>query len=214
MNGALRRAAGVVTPWAPGGIGKTTLALAVAHELEDAAFASIREDEAIATSSAGGGASCSSSPTSRRWSRAWRASSSACARSRRMYGSSSPRASRSGSRASASATRSDFTASADALAAFAARTEGIPLAIELCAARLDALSIEELLARMESSFDVLATRRRDVDARHRTLSASIDVSHRMLDDDDGAARAIATPAAGDVASASYHAVRGNLATQH
>jgi predicted ATPase len=84
----------------------------------------------------------------------------------------------------ATARQPAFTASYEALAALVAKTEGIPLAIELCAARLDVFSIDELLERIAVSLDILATRRRDVDARHRTLFASIDVSYRLLDDDE------------------------------
>ncbi|MEO7092316.1 MAG: tetratricopeptide repeat protein, partial [Polyangiales bacterium] len=86
--------------------------------------------------------------------------------------------------ARARAVRPDFSAPEGTLRSLARRTEGIPLAIELCAARLDVLSAEQLDERLSRSRDVLRSPRRDVDERHRTLSAAIDVSYQMLDDDE------------------------------
>jgi len=64
------------------------------------------------------------------------------------------------------------------------RLDGIPLAIELAAARLNALSVEELGARLHDRFRVLAGGRRTALPRHRTLRALVDWSYDLLSDDE------------------------------
>jgi len=61
------------------------------------------------------------------------------------------------------------------------RLDGLPLAIELAAARLSNLSLEEVAARVDERLDGLGGSR-SVDARHRTMRASIEWSHDMLDE--------------------------------
>jgi non-specific serine/threonine protein kinase len=46
------------------------------------------------------------------------------------------------------------------------------------------MPIEELLARLEDRFPVLAGHDEDVEARHRTLEAAVDWSHQLLDDQE------------------------------
>lgn len=60
--------------------------------------------------------------------------------------------------------------------------DGIPLAIELAATRLDSMRPAELLARLQDRFDLL--RRSDIaaPARQRTLLATLDWSYRLLSD--------------------------------
>ncbi len=60
------------------------------------------------------------------------------------------------------------------------RLEGIPLAIELAAARAHVLSIAQMLERLDERLDGLATRRADAPARHRTLRAAVEWSDRLL----------------------------------
>ena len=64
------------------------------------------------------------------------------------------------------------------------RLEGLPLALELAAARLSHLTADEIAARLEQPLDLLATRRRAGPHRHRTLHAALDWSHDLLDPDE------------------------------
>jgi predicted ATPase/DNA-binding SARP family transcriptional activator/Tfp pilus assembly protein PilF len=59
--------------------------------------------------------------------------------------------------------------------------DGIPLAIELAAACLPALSVEEIAAGLESRFQLLTGGSRVVLPRHRTLRAMLDWSYALLD---------------------------------
>jgi predicted ATPase/DNA-binding winged helix-turn-helix (wHTH) protein len=58
--------------------------------------------------------------------------------------------------------------------------DGIPLAIELAAARVDLLGVRELAARLEEGLQVLKSGRRTVLPRHRTMRATLDWSHGLL----------------------------------
>jgi len=62
--------------------------------------------------------------------------------------------------------------------------EGIPLAIELAAARAHVLSIEQIVARLEDRFRLLASGSRTSLARQRTLLAAIDWSYELLTDEE------------------------------
>ncbi|MEZ4235494.1 MAG: winged helix-turn-helix domain-containing protein [Myxococcota bacterium] len=57
----------------------------------------------------------------------------------------------------------------------------LPLAIVLAAGRSSALSPRQLSERLSDRFRLLASRARDVDERHRTLRAALDVSWALLD---------------------------------
>lgn len=65
------------------------------------------------------------------------------------------------------------------------RLDGIPLAIELAATRLDTLLPAELLRRLEDRFDLLSRDELAVPARQRTLLATLDWSYRLLSDAEG-----------------------------
>jgi predicted ATPase/class 3 adenylate cyclase len=62
------------------------------------------------------------------------------------------------------------------------RLDGIPLAIELAAARVKILSPQQLRERLDERFRVLTGGSRDVLPRQQTLRALIDWSHDLLDD--------------------------------
>lgn len=73
---------------------------------------------------------------------------------------------------------------APAIARIVRRLDGIPLAIELAAARTGALALEQIAERLEESFRLLASRDSAVLPRQQTLLASIDWSYRLLEPDE------------------------------
>ena len=75
---------------------------------------------------------------------------------------------------------------AAAVARICGRLDGLPLAIELAAARMRTLSPAQLAQRLDDIFAVLAGGARSAPARHRTLRATLDWSHRMLAADERA----------------------------
>jgi non-specific serine/threonine protein kinase len=64
------------------------------------------------------------------------------------------------------------------------RLEGIPLAIELAAARVKVLSVEQILARLDDRFRLLTGGSRTAQPRQQTLRAAIDWSHDLLTPDE------------------------------
>ena len=83
----------------------------------------------------------------------------------------------------ARSTRSSFELTAeneDAVAAVCRRLDGLPLALELAAARLRLLSPQALLERLDQALQVLTSGARDVPERQQTLRAAIDWSHSLL----------------------------------
>lgn len=73
-------------------------------------------------------------------------------------------------------------ATAPALVEICHRLDGLPLALELAAARTRLLSADALLARMSYRLDLLTLGARTMDQRHQTLRAAIDWSYRLLDE--------------------------------
>jgi predicted ATPase len=71
---------------------------------------------------------------------------------------------------------------APAVAAITSRLHGMPLAIELAAARTKLLSPDAILARLEHQLDVLAAGSRDLPARQQTLRGAIAWSYDLLDE--------------------------------
>lgn len=83
--------------------------------------------------------------------------------------------------------RPDFSPDApelEAVARICRRVDGIPLGLELAAARLRSLSAQELADRLEDSFRILAGSAKASLPRQRTLSATIDWSHDLLETPD------------------------------
>ena len=80
-------------------------------------------------------------------------------------------------------TRAGFTVTDDNAAAVAEicrRLDGIPLAIELAAARARALSLSEILDSLHDRFRLLTGGARTAVRRQQTLRASVDWSHALL----------------------------------
>src|SRR5215216_6423720 len=87
----------------------------------------------------------------------------------------------------AAASGSPFHATPSALAAIARicrELDGIPLAIELAAARAKALSPEEIAAHLNRRFDFLKFWREVAVPRHQTLRATMDWSYDLLSEQD------------------------------
>ena len=71
---------------------------------------------------------------------------------------------------------------ADAIARICRRLDGIPLAIELAAARVVVLSPEQIETRLQDRFRLLTGGTRTAVARQRTLEATVDWSYQLLSD--------------------------------
>src|ERR1700736_210624 len=69
---------------------------------------------------------------------------------------------------------------AAAIVGICRRLDGIPLAIELAAARVAALGIEGVAARLDDRFRLLAGGHRTAPPRHQTLRATLDWSYELL----------------------------------
>jgi predicted ATPase/DNA-binding CsgD family transcriptional regulator len=73
---------------------------------------------------------------------------------------------------------------ASSIAAICTRLDGLPLALELAAARLKHLSVPGLLARLEHRLQVLTQGPRDVHARQQTLRNTIQWSYDLLSEQE------------------------------
>ena len=87
----------------------------------------------------------------------------------------------------AMAVRPDFMITdenAPVIAEICNRLDGLPLAIELAAARLNIFTPTDLLARLRNRLDVLGAGGRDLPDRQRTLWGAIAWSYELLDDNE------------------------------
>ena len=87
--------------------------------------------------------------------------------------------------ARATSVKPDFRVTNDnapAVAAIAARLHGMPLAIELAAARIKLFSPEALRARLEDQLALLSVGARDLPERQQTLRGAIEWSYDLLDE--------------------------------
>ncbi|MEY9893852.1 putative ATPase/DNA-binding SARP family transcriptional activator [Catenulispora sp. MAP5-51] len=87
----------------------------------------------------------------------------------------------------AQAVRRDLTVDAQQLATMARicrALDGMPLAIELAAARLRTMSVDQLAGRLDDRFRLLTGGSRIALPRHRTLRAVVDWSWELLSDDE------------------------------
>ncbi len=69
-----------------------------------------------------------------------------------------------------------------AVASVVARLDGMPLAIELAAARVEALGAVQLADRLDDRFGLLAAGDRLAAGRHRSLAAAVEWSYRLLEE--------------------------------
>jgi predicted ATPase len=69
---------------------------------------------------------------------------------------------------------------AAAVAQICARVDGIPLALELAAARVRVLTVGHIAERLDHSFRLLSGGSRTAHSRHQTLKATLDWSHALL----------------------------------
>ena len=65
-----------------------------------------------------------------------------------------------------------------------AALDGLPLAIELAAARLRSMSVEDVAARLDDRFRLLTRGNRSAAPRHQTLRAVVEWSWELLDEDE------------------------------
>ena len=89
----------------------------------------------------------------------------------------------------AAATRPDFTVTAENVAdvtAICLRLDGLPLGIELAAARVNLFEVDDLRARLDQRLDVLRSGARDLPARQQTLTKAIEWSNDLLTEDERA----------------------------
>jgi predicted ATPase/DNA-binding SARP family transcriptional activator len=113
--------------------------------------------------------------------------------------------------ARARALRPDFEvtrANAEAVAAICAAVDGLPLALELAAARMKLLSPERLLERLRDRLDSLTARARDVPERQRTLRATIDWSYDLVGSEERGLFAQLSAFAGDFSIEAAEAICG------
>jgi predicted ATPase len=75
---------------------------------------------------------------------------------------------------------------AEAVSGVCRALDGLPLALELAAARLRLFDPQELFARLEQRLDLLGDAVRDLPARQQTLRAAIDWSYRLLEPNERA----------------------------
>ena len=68
------------------------------------------------------------------------------------------------------------------VARLVARLDGMPLAIELAAARVEALGVAQLLDRIDDRFALLAGGDRTAASRQRSLAATVEWSYQLLDE--------------------------------
>ena len=87
----------------------------------------------------------------------------------------------------ARAAKADFSVTNDnapAVAEVCNRLDGLPLAIELAAARIKVLSPQKMLGRLGNRLKLLTGGARDLPERQRTLRSAIEWSHGLLEEDE------------------------------
>ena len=95
---------------------------------------------------------------------------------------------------------------ADALVEILNSIEGIPLAIELCAARMGTLGVSGMLSRMHARLDLMNHGARNAEPRQRTLRGAIDWSWESLSPDERCALGACSAFASGFDAAAYEFV--------
>lgn len=86
----------------------------------------------------------------------------------------------------AQAVKADFQLTertAEAIVSLVNRLEGLPLAMELAASWARVLTPQQMLEQATTNVDQLASRRKDIHPRHRSLRAAFDGTYHLLEDD-------------------------------
>lgn len=113
----------------------------------------------------------------------------------------------------ASASTQDIEFDVELVRRICHRLDGLPLALELAAARVSTIGLRGVLEALNDRFNLLTAGRKTALAKHRTLRATVDWSYHLLDPDEqlmlrrisvfsspfdvGAVRAVATPESTD-----------------
>ena len=92
------------------------------------------------------------------------------------------------------------------IARICARLDGLPLALELAAARTRTLSLAQLDARLEDQLHLLTGGNRTSDSRHQTIRSTIEWSHGLLGEDERAVLRRLSVFAGGASLAAVEAV--------
>ncbi|MBT2412376.1 AfsR/SARP family transcriptional regulator [Streptomyces sp. ISL-12] len=109
----------------------------------------------------------------------------------------------------ARAARPGVELDADAVAEICRHLDGLPLAVELAAARVRVLSVPDISRRLRDRFALLRGGARDAPERHRTLRAVVEWSWNLLEDDGRAAlRALSVFPRGFTAEAAEYFLTG------
>jgi len=91
------------------------------------------------------------------------------------------------------------------------RLDGMPLALELAAARIDVFGVRELAAHLDDRFRVLTSGRRTALPRHQTLAATLDWSYQLLSEAERTLLRRLAVFAGDFALEAAVAVAADIA---
>ena len=91
------------------------------------------------------------------------------------------------------------------------RLDGIALAIELAAGRVDVFGVNELAARLDDRFRLLTSGRRTALPRHQTLGATLDWSYELLPEGEAAVLRRLSVLVGDFSLDAAVAAAGDLA---
>ena len=107
----------------------------------------------------------------------------------------------------ARAARAGVDLPADVVAELCGHLDGLPLAVELAAARVRVMSVAEIARRLDDRFALLRGSARDAPRRHHTLHAVVDWSWHLLEADGQAAlRALSVFPGGFTATAAEYLV--------